>query len=144
MDTNKLQYFTLVYGILNVDTYEFRYVIAGHPGPIYFSRDSETTILGQPGVPIGTFKDADYEEYSVSLKPGDRLYLYSDGITEVSNSKDELFGNKRLVGVLDQNRDKPLLDSIYSALKNVEEWCSWARLEDDISILAVEIAERVI
>ncbi len=142
MDPVKLQYFTLVYGILDMETNEFRYVVAGHPGPIHLLRGSGTAVLDFSGVPIGTFEDADYTEYTVTLKSGDRLYFYSDGITEATNASDELFGSKRLINVLEESRDKPLLDGVSAVVKNVEEWCSCAKLDDDLSILAIEIAEH--
>ena len=92
-------------------------------------------------MPIGTFEDADYTEYALTLKPGDRLYFYSDGITEATTTNGEQFGYKRLIEVLGKNRDKPLLEGISSVVKYVEEWCNFTRLDDDLSILALEIAE---
>jgi sigma-B regulation protein RsbU (phosphoserine phosphatase) len=77
------------------------------------------------------------------MKPGDRLYLYSDGITDAMNLNDEQFGEKQLVNTLEQNRNIPLKDSLSSLVTRVEEWCGDARLEDDISILAIEIPEKV-
>jgi sigma-B regulation protein RsbU (phosphoserine phosphatase) len=144
MDPEKPQYFTLVFGILNLETHEFRYVSAGHPGLIYISRYSEAAILDNPntGFPIGCVKEANYKEYSFSMKPGDRLYLYSDGITDAMNSNDEQFGERQLINALDQSRNILLKDSISSLLMSVEEWCGDARLEDDISVLAIEIAEK--
>lgn len=140
MDPVSRQYFTLLYGMLNSETREFRYVSAGHPGPVYLSRAAEPVILEAPGFPIGFFEGVKYEEHSLSLKPGDRLYLYSDGITEAMNAKGEQFGKGRLIKALKKNRNAPLKDSLSSLLEDVEEW-SPARVEDDISILAVEIAE---
>jgi PAS domain S-box-containing protein len=141
MDPEEPQYFTLVYGILNVETHDFRYVSAGHPGLIHLSQDSGAAVLENRGCPIGCFKDANHEECTVSLEPGDRLYLYSDGITEAVNSKEEEFDTQRLVSALEQSRDLALEDSIKSLMGSVREWCGDARPGDDISILAVELAE---
>ena len=142
MDPEKPQYFTLVYGILNLETYKFRYVSAGHPGLIHLAQDSKAVILENHGFPIGCFKDINYPEYTVSLKFGDRLYLYSDGITDAMNSKEEQFEERRLISELDHSRDLPLKDSISSLVKRVEEWGGHIRLIDDVSILAVEITEK--
>ena len=132
------QYFTLLYGMLNLETWEFRYVSAGHPGPVYLSGTAEPVILEVSGFPIGFFEGVRYQEHSVSMKPGDRLYLYSDGITEALNTKDQEFGKRRLIGALDQSRAGPLKESVASLLETIEECCD-ARLEDDISVLAIEI-----
>ena len=77
-DTATEQFATMVYGILNAATGEFRYVSAGHPGPVHLPSRADPMILAGRGSPIGLADDA-YEERSVHLKAGDRLYLYSDG-----------------------------------------------------------------
>lgn len=135
MNSETRQFFTLLYGILNLETDEFRYVSAGHVGPIYLPHNSEPSILEEPGLPIGVLKEAAYEEHTVSMKPGDRLYLYSDGVTEATNSNDELFGKERLVNTLLQTRNIQLKDSIFCLLGSVEEWCGDIPPADDISIL---------
>ncbi|MDA2923224.1 SpoIIE family protein phosphatase [Acidobacteria bacterium AH-259-L09] len=141
MDPARPQYFTLLYGMLNLETYEFRYVSAGHPGPVYLAGTEEPVILEAPGFPIGFFEEVNWEERIVSMNPGDRLYLYSDGITEAMNTDGEAFGKERLICALHQSRARPLEDSLSSLLGSVEEWCSEARLEDDISVLAVGITQ---
>ena len=168
MDPTTGQYFTLLYGILNLQTREFRYVCAGHPGPVHLSGSGEPVIVETQGFPIGFFKDAIYEEHSITMKSGDRLYLYSDGITEAINKNGEEFGKGRLLGALDQGRTSvfskdeavqltghtpaqqgslsvaengflSLNDSLSSLLGSVEEWRGGAMLKDDISIVALEI-----
>jgi sigma-B regulation protein RsbU (phosphoserine phosphatase) len=154
MDPTTGQYFTLLYGILDLDTGEFHYVAAGHPGPIYLPHNTEPKILAVPALPIGICKEARYEEHSVSLRPGDRLYLYSDGITEAENRNTEPFGKPfggpcgepfgedRLSLVLAQARTLPLQESLSFLWQGVEKWCGGAGLKDDVSLLAVEIAEN--
>ena len=71
----------MVYGLLNTTTGEFRYVSAGHPGPVHLPSGADPVILEGQGSPIGLADDA-YEERSVRLGAGDRLYLYSDGVPE--------------------------------------------------------------
>ncbi|MDA2938977.1 serine/threonine-protein phosphatase [Acidobacteria bacterium AH-259-A15] len=141
MDPAVPQYFTLLYGMLNLERHEFRYVSAGHPGPVYLPRAAEPAILEAQGLPIGFFKEASYQEHSITMKPGDRLYLYSDGITEAMNEKGEEFGKRQLIRALDHSRARTLKDSLSSLFESVDEWRGDARLEDDISVLAAEIAE---
>ncbi len=142
MDYDKPQYFTLVYGILNLETHEFRYVSAGHPNLVYISNKSDAAILTNPGFPIGFLEEVNYEESSVYLRPGDRLYLYSDGVTEAINSKEEQFDERRLISTLDQSRDMLLKDSVSVLLRRIDEWCGNTKPIDDVSVLAVEIAAR--
>ena len=139
MDPATRQYFTVLYGILNWETLEFRYVPAGHPGPVYLSSAAGPVILEAHSFPIGLFRAVEYEEHSIAMKPGDRLYLYSDGITEAMNINGEQLGKERLMRVLEESAAMPLEDSLSSLLATVEEWSGAARLADDVSILAVEI-----
>ena len=141
MDPATRQYFTLLYGILNWQTREFRYVPAGPPGPVYLSSSEGPMILETNSFPIGFFRGVKYEEYSITMKPADRLYLYSDGITEATNIDGEQFGKERLLRALVESRPMPLNTSLSSLLATVKEWCGAARLEDDISILALEITQ---
>jgi phosphoserine phosphatase RsbU/P len=73
-DTATEQFATMVYGILDVPTGEFRYVSAGHPGPVHLPSGADPVILESSGSPIGLADDA-YEERSVRLGAGDRLCL---------------------------------------------------------------------
>jgi sigma-B regulation protein RsbU (phosphoserine phosphatase) len=142
MDSDNPQYFTLVYGILNLETYEYRYISAGYLSLIYIPHDSDAVILEDPGFPIGCFREAYYEESSLCLGHRDRLYLYSDGVTEAMNSNEKQFGERRLIDALDQSRDLLLEKSVMSLVGRVEDWCGNAKVVDDVSVLAFEIAEK--
>ena len=95
-DSATTQFATMVYGVLNVASGEFRYVSAGHPGPVHLPCDAAPVILESPGSPIGLADDA-YEERSVRLAAGDRLYLYSDGVPEAMDADGNAFGDARLL-----------------------------------------------
>ena len=129
------QYFTLLYGILDVVTREFRYISAGHRGPIHQSRGAATTPLSAHGFPIGFFEAAAYEQWLVRLSPGDRLYLYSDGVIEATNTQDEQFGTERLMKAIDQARRAPLEEGLASLVARVNRWRGTARRKDDVSVL---------
>ncbi len=139
MDPVTWQYFTLLYGMLDLEAREFRYISAGHPGPIYQSPGGDTTALGAHGFPIGFFEDVAYEERLVRLRPGDRLYLYSDGVTEAINEQGEQFGRERFIKAIDQARTALLQEGLTPLLECVTEWCGTAGLKDDVSILSLEI-----
>jgi len=133
------QYFTLLYGILGIETGELRFVCAGHPSPIHVPREAEPTYVKASGFPIGVLEDADFEEQFMQLEPGDRLYLYSDGIPEADNASHELFGEDRLVAALRDSRDEDLEGSVCSLLQRLGEWRGRVPMSDDISLIAVEI-----
>ncbi len=141
MDITTGQYFTLLYGVLHLPTQEFRYVSAGHPGPVHLPRAGEPALLTTPGLPIGLSEQASYEEQLLLLQPGDRLYLFSDGIPEACNAANEQYGLPRLLHTLEQGRGASLKESLATLLLSVEDWCGAGQLKDDVSVLAVETAE---
>lgn len=129
---------SMVYGILNTATGEFRYVSAGHPGPVHLSSSALPAILESDGFLIGLADDT-YEERSVRLKQGDRLYLYSDGVPEAMNPVGEQFGNARLLAAIGQARSETLQMSVVFILEEISRWHGSASPQDDISIVAVEV-----
>lgn len=139
MDSRNLQYFTLLYGVL--DTYEgqFRYVTAGHPGPVRVREGEPVQTYCHPAIPIGMMGDSTYADSTIDVSRGDRLYLYSDGVTEETDHKDEPFGLDRLSDTLDTSRSTTVEESVHALVGNVVGWRGDARLSDDLSVLAVEM-----
>ena len=136
------QFATMIYGVLDAMTGEFRYVSAGHPGPVHLPAGAGPVILASPGFPIGLAEDA-YEERCVRLAPGDRLYLYSDGVTEMMDPTGVLFGDGRLLEAIGRGRSVGLQESVAAVLGEVERWRGTASVQDDISIVAVEVSRVV-
>ncbi len=137
-DSSTEQFATMVYGILNVATGEFRYVSAGHPGPVHLPSGADPFILQSQGFPIGLADDA-HEDRSVRLGAGDRLYLYSDGVPETTGPAGEQFGDARLLETIGQSRSLSLQESVVTLLGEIERWHGSKTFQDDISILAAEM-----
>jgi sigma-B regulation protein RsbU (phosphoserine phosphatase) len=129
--------FSLLYGVLALDSGEFRFVSAGHPGPVHLAAGQPPTKLEVTGFPIGVGGGA-YKEQIVTLKPGDRLMLYSDGLTAVRNAEGEHFGMRRLLAALDEARQLPPADALGTVVRAVEGWRGEVPRQDDISVLLVE------
>ncbi len=138
-DSATEQFATMLYGILNVSTREFRYVSAGHPGPVHLPSGDDPVILESQGFPIG-LADGSFEERSVRLGEGDRLHLYSDGVPEAMDSAGEQFGDARLLEAICHGRSESLKESVATLLGEIVRWQGPERPRDDISILAVEVS----
>ncbi len=134
------QFATLMYGVLDAATGDFRYVAAGHPGPIHAAAGARPEMIETPGYPIGLAEDAYAEQY-VHLAAGDRLYLFSDGLPDAVSHDGELFGEARLLDVIARDRAQPLQNGIDALLDTVAQWQGSERPRDDISILGVELAD---
>jgi PAS domain S-box-containing protein len=139
--TTTEQFATMIYGVLDARTGEFRYVCAGHPGPVLVPAGAAPRILDGTGSVIGLAEDS-YEERSVRLGAGDRRYLYSDGVSEAMNTAREQFGNGRLLEAIGRGRTVPLQESVAALVEDTERWRGSASAEDDISMLAVEVSLR--
>lgn len=97
---NTGQFVTAFVGLYDAHAQVLTYASAGHPRPRLI-RDSEIRLLdGAFGLPLGVSETGAYNERSLRLLPGDRLVLFTDGITESTNAANEFFGDKRLDAVL--------------------------------------------
>ena len=132
------KFFTMLYGQLNIQTQEMRYVSAGHPAPILVSRNSDPRLLDGDGMPIG-LADVKYDEFTLQLAPGDRLYLYSDGVLESMDVNDQLFGTDRLLDALVRGRKIPLQESLSLLNDELKNWCGDKGARDDVTVLGVEM-----
>lgn len=139
VDPEVWQYFTFLCGMLDLRTGALRYASAGHPGPIHVPVGSEPVALEAAGLPIGWFADVEYDEFVAHFGPGDRLYLYSDGLTEAMNESDEDFGTAGLLGSLTSTRGRPLDETVREIRRAVGGWRGREELDDDLTLLALEI-----
>jgi PAS domain S-box-containing protein len=139
MDTTAPQYFTILYGILDVKTREFRFVSAGHPAPAHGPNGEPVRLLQTAGFPIGIVPEGNFTEQTVKLSPGDRLYLFTDGLTESPNREEEEFGADRLAQALEQTRHLPLRENMQATVEAANRWRQGAPSNDDLSLLGVEL-----
>ena len=98
------KFITFFYGVLDGERRRFSYTNAGHCEPILVRASGECVRVNHGGVVLGVFPDWEYREAHLDLQPGDRLVLFTDGITEIANAADEEFGEERLMDLLRANR----------------------------------------
>lgn len=132
------QYFTMIYGTLDIATGSGLLTQAGHPSPIHQAADGTVRLIGDGGFPVGMLCDAEYDEHQVVLMPGERLFLYSDGITECLNHEGEMFGEGRLLEVIRKGRAASLHDVIEMIERELTCFSNETCFDDDLSLLAIE------
>lgn len=137
-DNIQTQYFTLLYGVLDVAARTLHHVCAGHCPPIHLPVTGEAAQLEGSNPPIGWLPEAEYETQSTTLQPGDRLYVHSDGLVEAPSPDGEQFGESRLIRTLRECRTVPLAASLSHVREEVETWCNRSR-QDDVSMVALEV-----
>jgi sigma-B regulation protein RsbU (phosphoserine phosphatase) len=133
------RYFTMVYGVLNSQTSTIRLCEAGHPLPILVLASGPARTIGTGGFPVGLLPGSTYESDEFAVEPGDRLYLYSDGITECMNSMDEQFGDDRLLEYLEETRKMAIREVLHGLEHQIADWNGGHDLEDDVSMLALDV-----
>lgn len=135
-------YLTMVFGVLNSRTGTLKIAHCGHPPPILLRTGTQVVEqLGDGGLPVGMFPVAaeDVELVSAQLLPGDRLYLYSDGIIECDNPKQEGFGLDRLKAFIQESAPQSLEASVEKINSVLSHWREQAPPQDDITMLALEL-----
>ncbi|OPL19864.1 MAG: hypothetical protein AVO35_02510 [Candidatus Aegiribacteria sp. MLS_C] len=128
--------------MIDVDRREMVYVNAGHNPPMLVNRDGETRLLTRGGVLLGVSEDTEYEEAVLSLSDEDLILMYTDGVCEAMDDSEEEFGESRLVGIVVENRRKPLAELLQLIQKEVESHHGSDRYEDDFTLLAARLSCR--
>ena len=111
---------------------------AGHPLPILVRADGSVEQVGEPNPPVGIMPDLEFCASECTLSGGDRIYLYSDGLTEVFDDEEEMFGEARLMDFLTTVRAQPVEDVPGAVSDYVLSWSGWEKFDDDLSLLVVE------
>ena len=94
------KFLTLFFGLLEPDTGLLTYVSAGHNPALLLPAGGQMTYLASTGVPLGMLPGASWRQETVTLSPGDLLCVYTDGLTEAVNARDEEFGLERLAAIV--------------------------------------------
>ena len=131
------RYATVFYGILD-KMGRFEYVNAGHVPPIVRRKSGELEGLGSANFPVGMFAEAEYQSARVALEPGEYLVIYTDGVSEAANPRNELFEEARLRKIMESfvgESVEGLADAIKEGMRAFTEG---APQSDDITILVVQ------
>lgn len=130
---------TCFYGDLDVPNRTLTFTNAGHNPPILMRRDGECVRLEDGGRVIGAFTDSNYTQGRIKFYEGDKLLLFTDGVTETRNASGEEFGEERLQELVGSYRGRNAAELRTLILKQVTEFCG-DNFDDDAALMVV-IAE---
>lgn len=133
--TNRLV--TLFYGEYDTGSGELEYVNAGHNAPFVMRADGTLQRLEATGVALGVVPQVRFEARAMRLAPGERLFLYTDGVTEAFDSRETEYGESRLALRLDDSRglsDRSLIDAV---CQDVLGFCGTVRPRDDMTFMVL-------
>ncbi len=129
---------TAFYGVLHRPSGLLKYIIAGHEHPLLARPGQGIAVLEGRGRFLGMIPQLSLEEYRIEMQPGDRLILFSDGVSDAENPAGENYGTDRLRSIVRANyhlEAGPLVDAIRA---DIATWQQHAPAIDDLALLVVE------
>lgn len=133
---------TIFYMVFNNQNGTLTYSSAGHPPAVHLSLSKPFQLLGTEGGLIGVDSSSSFSEKEERLEKGDKVILYTDGITEFKNPDGELYGEERFYRLLEEVKVRPLEQIITHINMTLKEFGKGHPPSDDVSILGVEYGDR--
>ncbi|MDY6386333.1 MAG: SpoIIE family protein phosphatase [Fibrobacter sp.] len=137
---NKLNMFVTVWaGIIDLRTGHIDFASAGHNPPAIRHRDGSVEFIkSKAGLVMAAMEETIYKPQTYDLKQGDTLFLYTDGVTEATNSNNVLFGDNRLLATLKMGGERSTADTCTLVKKEIDNFVQDAPQFDDITMLAIK------
>ncbi|MGF1868991.1 PP2C family protein-serine/threonine phosphatase [Photobacterium indicum] len=137
-DDENLLYFTMVYSVLNVKTGVLSFSSAGHPPLVWLHAvTNDAEFIGQESFVVGAFDFVEYQTAQIQLEPGDKVWIYSDGLTEAENGKRQFSEEGLRQAVIDLNHHSTAVQTDL-LVNRVRDWQKSEQFDDDVSVLAIE------
>ena len=132
------KFVTLFYGELNPATHHLRYVNAGHNNPLLLRAGGAVEQLTRGGVPLGLFPDYEFEQGELTLEAGDRLVLFSDGLSERWNPAEEMYGEERLLSLARTHARTSCGKLQQLILEDLETFAAGTSSNDDLTLVLLQ------
>lgn len=136
------RYFTVCMGFMNLATGVVQLVQAGHPHPMVLRADGTVDMIGHGGMPVGLLPDVAFSSFAVQLAPGDRLLIYSDGLTECPDVDGTLLDEDGLIALMRQHQDARAVEFLNRLRAGLVGYAGTDEFPDDLSALLVDFNGR--
>ena len=143
--SNREDMFVTVWlGILEISTGRLSAANAGHEYPVIYRKSSGQFDMLKDihGLVIGSIGGIKYKEYSLMLAPGDKLFLYTDGVPEATNADKELFGTKRMLQALNADKEASPEQVLSNIRRAVDEFVDGEEQFDDLTMLCIKYIQK--
>ena len=136
-----MQYITAFYMLIDLEAKTISFTNAGHTRPLYYRKNTDKLIaLDTNGLFLGIQDESSYEQKSIHFEPGDRCILYTDGITEIKNTRKEEFGENRLAKFLKQHTEKPE-EFCEHLLETLDHFAPLRDRKDDVAFIYINFSQ---
>ncbi|MFZ5517390.1 MAG: SpoIIE family protein phosphatase [Candidatus Zhuqueibacterota bacterium] len=133
-------YLTIVCGVIDLNRYRLSYASAGHHAlPLMIDPHGHVTELRKLGVAIGFMEDFEYENYEMEFSKKHKLFLHTDGIIEMADDRNALFGMERLKNFLTENNQLKGERLLNALVKHCLSFSKNSVLQDDIALMLLEV-----
>ncbi len=140
-DDRANMFVTLFYSVLDPTRRTLTYVNAGHNPPLMLRREGrDIVLLEAKGIALGVMANIALEEREISLRKGDLVVLYTDGVTEAMNSGEEQFGQRRLGQLIEEGRNLSAQELVTRIQQGVAAFSTGQPQFDDMTIMVLKIA----
>jgi len=136
-DNQSGMFVTAFIGILNLENGQIQYINAGHCAPLHKTKTGYKYVDVNHNIVLGARSDYKFESQTIILKNRERLFLYTDGVTEAQDKNYKMFGEERLQQTLNQE-ELSLPDTLAQVHKHIKDFIKDAPQSDDITMLALE------
>ena len=135
-------FITAFEAVINLETGHVTYVNAGHEMPFIYKKGQDWEAFKmKPGFVLAGMENTKFKLGEFDLEPGDKIFQYTDGVTEATNKNNELYGMDRLKAALDSNKDKTMKELLLAVKKDIDEFVNEAPQFDDITMLGFELSK---
>lgn len=141
MDTE--HYFTIALADIDMTTGHVSLVQAGHPHPVVFNTQTGVSFVGDGGPPIGLIPGVPFETFELTLEVGDRLFLYSDGVTECQDADGTLLDDEGLESILLPRLDAKGSEVLSDLLWEMTTFTQGKPFDDDVSAILFEFNSKL-
>ena len=143
-DGNKMNLFiTCWFAVLDLRNGKMEFVNAGHNPPLLYSSKTDRFeyLKTKPNMVLAGLENTEYRKNEIQIEPGDRLFLYTDGATEATNSNNKLYGEERLQNFLNSNVELNAEETIKAVKGDIDKFVGKAEQFDDITMLELVYKE---
>ena len=139
MDNEGAMFVTLFYGVLDLTTNEFVYSNGGHNPPYVIQNGAVKEIPRTGNMALGIMPGLPYSDKELQLHPGDKVFLFTDGVSECMNESNEEYGEQRIETFLRNAEDKAATELVFAMVRELRDYQGKADQHDDITLLCLGI-----
>jgi len=139
LDNPSMMFVTLFLGILNIRTGELEYCNGGHNPPYILRKNGDIELIEMTGgMALGIMEDFSYQSKKVQIEDGDAIFLFTDGVTEATNTDEELFSEERLERDLAELYEKPIHELVDEMMVRIKAFAEGMPQADDITMMVLK------